>query len=186
VVYSLLTLLLLSSVASAQDNVLLNSAVDDGVRIMRASPVPPTPTLIPLSLCWRREPKVDTIMDSAKLPIDFCLDHITVQVVADGGYMRTVGAYTAPGKTERWDLDESPKPMTSYRSGDGSRVYSAYVYTNSNAHGDTGSIVVSVRIGKDGKLMPETVSASFFVGCPQEECLEGDEPGVRTFVSPWR
>ncbi len=76
--------------------------------------------------------------------------------------------------------------MSSYKMSVGGRKYSAYVFEGTNAHGDTGDVWVSVDADAEGKVVPGSVTADFGVGCPREECAEGEEPGVRVFVGDWR
>jgi hypothetical protein len=178
----LMCLTLAAPLAAAQENPALEAAMASSLKQARAQ----SSQTVSVNKCWTRTPRVDAIMDSAKLPVDFCLRTITVSIAGDGGQMISAGAYTPAGAAERAPLTREPKAMSSYRMSVGGRKYSAYVFSGSNAHGDTGDVWVSVDADADGKVVPGSVTADFGVGCPQEECAEGEEPGVRVFVSDWR
>jgi hypothetical protein len=178
----MLCLIALAPLAAAQENPALETAMADSLRQAHSQ----TSQTVTVNKCWTRSPRVDAILDSAKLPIDFCLKSITVSVVGDGGKMIVSGALTPAGAADRVPATREPQAMSSYKMSAGGRKYSAYVYEGSNDHGDTGSVWVSFDADADGKVVPGSVDASFGVGCPHEECEEGEEPGVRVGVSDWR
>lgn len=182
-------LLLLATAAAAQENPALESAMADSLKTVLAQASAPREQVVTLDRCWARLPQDDAqhkaIYDSAKLPVDFCLRTLSIKIVGDGGTMSAAGAYAPVGATERTAVDAKPQAMSSYKSSDGTRVYAAYLYEASNEHGDTGSVFVEFRADKDGKVVPGSVWATFSVGCPGEECAEGEEPGLRTVVSDW-
>jgi hypothetical protein len=182
----LLCLPLLASVAAAQNEVVLDAATSARLAAVRAQAAAEKPQSVDVNVCWTRSPRADALLDSAKLPIDFCVRSISARVVGDGGTMTVVGEYTPAGASRRSAIVAAPQDMSSYKSFDGSRVYSAYLYSESNAHGDTGSVWVSFTETADGRLVPGSVRADFGVGCPHEECEQGEEPGVRVSAADWR
>lgn len=176
-------LLLLTSAVHAEDGVQL--AFNEARAMAKTAAARPRERILTVNKCWRREPAVDAIMDSAKLPVEFCVRTIAVKVDGDGGTMSVAGELTPAGTAAAVAIDAGPQPMTSYAS-TASRVYAAYLFVDHNAHGDTGSITVSFRLNNaDGRIAMDSLWADFAVGCPQEECLEGSEPGVRSFVRDW-
>jgi hypothetical protein len=187
----LLCVPLLATVAAAQVSFDLKPDEREALERVRAQAAAQKPQTIIVNTCWRREEsdsrRDGRIYDSAKLPQDFCVRAVDLRVVGDGGTMSVHGEYTPAGETARRPVDAAPQDLSSYHSSvDGQTVYSAYVFSEANAHGDTGSVIVSFRETPDGKVVPGTTYATFGVGCPGEECQEGEEPGVRVTVSDWR
>ena len=177
----LMCLPLLAVAAAAQENFPFETAT---AAALQKSVAQSRPQTVKVDRCWSRKP-ADAVLDSAKLPVDFCLRAVTVSVIGDGGSMSVNGAYTPAGAAARAALSAAPQPMSSYKESTGGRVYSAYIFEDRNAHGDTGAVFVSFAVDKDGRLVADSVWANFSVGCPQEECQEGEEPGVRVSSADW-
>jgi hypothetical protein len=182
----LLCLPLLSVSAAAQLTFGLNAEESAELANIRAQAVAQKPQVVAVNQCWTRQGE-DPVYDSSKLPADFCVRSVSIRIVGDGGTLSVDGAYTPAGAAARKPVDATPQDMSSYKESiGGGSVYSAYVFSESNKHGDTGSIWVSFTVSKDGEIDPKSVYANFGVGCPHEECAAGEEPGVLTKASPWR
>ena len=177
----LMCLPLLAVVAAAQENFPFEAA---SAAALQKSIAGSRPQTVKVDRCWSRKP-TDPVLDSAKLPVDFCVRTMTVAVNGTGGTMSITGAYTPAGAAARAPINAAPQPLSSYNESTGGHVYSAYIFEDHNAHGDTGAVFVSFEMDKDGKLVEDSVWANFSVGCPQEECQEGDEPGVRVSSVNW-
>jgi hypothetical protein len=182
----LMCLPLLAAFAGAQEAAVLSADTNAALAAVRAQAAAQKPVVLDVNACWTRSPRVDELLDSAKLPVDFCVRQVSARVVGAGGTLSVVGEYTPAGASARAPIAAAPQDMSSYKSGDGSRVYSAYIFSEANAHGDTGSIWVSFTAAPDGTIDPGSVRADFGVGCPSEECEKGEEPGVRVSRADWR
>lgn len=182
-------LLLLASAAAAQENPVLEAAMVRSLAAARAASAAPRPQTLALNACWSRLPQDQArdgvIYDSAKVPQDFCLRSVVATLDGDGGALTADGAYTPASASARVAVDAAPKGLSSYKSSDGTRVYAAYLFEDKNAHGDTGAVFLEFRADKDGKVVPGTAWVTFSVGCPHEECEEGEEPGLRTVTASW-
>ncbi len=84
----LMCLTLAAPLAAAQENPALEAAMAASLRQARSQ----SSQTVTVNKCWTRRPRVDAIMDSAKLPVDFCLRSITVAIVGDGGTLISAGA----------------------------------------------------------------------------------------------
>ncbi len=183
----LMCLPLLAVAAAAQENPALEAGMAASLTATFAAKSAARPEVVKVDKCWDRTPSAgnEAVYDSAKLPAEFCLRTVEIVLNGDGGTMSPVGEYRLTGGRP---VALSPKAqgLSSYKSGDGTRVYAAYLYEDRNEHGDTGAVFVEFRTDKDGKIVPGSLWADFSVGCPQEECAEGEEPGVRDTVRDWK
>lgn len=182
----LLCLPLVASVAAAHGPDELELRMAESLLRAKAAAAAPRETIVAVDRCWSRLLRSDAVLDSAKLPVDFCLRTVGITLSGEGGTMAAIGEYLPAGAAKRAAIDPKPQPLSRYKSSDGTFVYAAYLYSQSNAHGDTGSIFVEFRTTADGKIVPNSIWANFGVGCPHEECEEGEEPGVRVTASDWR